>query len=86
MSSVAERGVLLVGSDELVAGNVCCFSGGTGLESAEAVKGVGGGIESVVLVDGGGGDFDQDAGGDVLAVTESDAFKGPAGEGCCGGR
>lgn len=53
VSSVAKGEVLFVSGDELIAGNVAGFTRGTRVVGAESVKGVGGGVDGFVGVDGG---------------------------------
>ena len=76
MPPVPEHEVLLVGGDELVARVVrgSAAPAAAQVVVAQAVEGVAVGPQGRVAVDGVGGDFEDDAGGDVLAVGEGDAF------------
>lgn len=82
MASVPETEVSLVGSDELVARNICCLAALAQVVGADTVEFGGRRVVLAVLVDGCSGDFDENAGGDVLAVAEGYAFENAATEGC----
>jgi hypothetical protein len=68
VSPVPEAQVRFVGGDELVARNICCFTRRTQFLGAETVESRGRGVVLTVEVDGGRGNFDYYARGDVLAV------------------
>lgn len=83
MSSIPKGKVMFVGGHELVA----CVGGSivvaTQLVVSKSVEVRAVGVEGLVDVDGGGGDFDHGAGGYELAVGEGDAFEDFTGECCC---
>lgn len=81
MPPVPKRQVLLVRRDELVARVVRRAAAAAQVIVAQAVELVARRPQRGVAVDGLRGDFDDDAGGDVLAVGEGDAFEDSAAEG-----
>jgi hypothetical protein len=80
VAAVPKRQVRFVGSHELVARVISRGAAFAELGVPETVEGGGGRVQRGVGVDGCRGDFEEDAGGDVLAVGEGEAFEDAAGE------
>lgn len=82
VSTIAKSQVLFIRGSKLVAGDICGVASRTGLIGAEAIKGSRRRVEQFVLVDSHRGNFNHDAGGDILAVAESYALECAAGKRC----